>query len=280
MGNTCCVLLVDDDRNFSGLIKAYLESIIQARAVLLHTLDRFWHTLKENSFDNILMDSRLPNSTGIEMTEYLKNREFSLPVVMLTGEGSEQIAVKGICDGAIEQAGCRAQQVAGELLQFSKPTSDQNEWIEINKTIERGLTLLRGNLSSIDVDLTVKFGEDLPLLNGNAQQIQDLWVTFLLLAINACANGKFHLIQIEATIPENKPLLIKFADDEGEIPKEQINNLFEPVLLPPGLGRGTGMQLSICRDIVCQHNGTITTNMSKAGTVFTIQFSGERISHG
>lgn len=181
---------------------------------------------------------------------------------------------------AIEQAGWRTQQVVDELLHFSQPTSDQNEWVNINETIQRALTLVKGNLSNIDVELKINLAESLPNLIGNARQLQDLWVNLLLLARNASADGKAHTIQITTSSAENGKVVIELSDDGNMIPEEQMKNLFEPVLLPPGLGRGTGMELSICREIVRQHNGTIKASSSVAGTVFTIEFTGEVISHG
>lgn len=181
---------------------------------------------------------------------------------------------------AIEKAGWRTQQVVDELLHFSQPTSDQNDWININENIEKALMLVKGNLSSSNISLSVVYGNDLPSVHGNARQLQDLWVNLLLLARNASADGKPHQIQISTTHSDNGNLVIEIADDGAKIPDEQMDNLFEPVLLPPGIGRGTGLELSICREIVRQHNGTIKAESSYAGTVFKIEFSGEMISHG
>jgi len=130
------------------------------------------------------------------------------------------------------------------------------------------------------VELVVNLADSLPNLVGNARQIQDLWVNLLLLARNASADGKAHTIQITTSAAENGKIMIELSDDGNMIPEEQMKNLFEPVLLPPGLGRGTGLELSICREIVRQHNGTIKASSSMAGTVFTIEFTGEVISHG
>jgi signal transduction histidine kinase len=51
--------------------------------------------------DAILLDFRLPDMTGLEFLDHLKQQsDSSLPVIMLTGQGDERIAVQAIKRGA------------------------------------------------------------------------------------------------------------------------------------------------------------------------------------
>jgi signal transduction histidine kinase len=62
------------------------------------------------------------------------------------------------------------------------------------------------------------------------------------------------------------------VNDDGEIiPPEQLASIFEPVFTGPAAGRGTGLELSICREIVRQHRGQIgAASASGQGTTFTV----------
>lgn len=57
--------------------------------------------LAQHKPDCILLDYQLPETTGLEFLEELRDedREISLPVIMLTGEGSESIAVEAMRKG-------------------------------------------------------------------------------------------------------------------------------------------------------------------------------------
>lgn len=56
--------------------------------------------VKKNQFDCILLDYSLPGSDGIEVLIELKNINCYIPVIMLTGQGNENIAATAIKKGA------------------------------------------------------------------------------------------------------------------------------------------------------------------------------------
>jgi two-component system, NtrC family, sensor kinase len=66
---------------------------------------------------------------------------------------------------------------------------------------------------------------------------------------------------------------VEVRDNGIPIPAEQYDKIFEPQLLPAGTGRGTGMELSLCREIVRQNNGQIQISGNGKETAFSITFS-------
>jgi signal transduction histidine kinase/FixJ family two-component response regulator len=97
------LLLVEDDTvdrmavrrtlRAAGLDVALTEVSDHAEALL---------ALREREFDCILLDYRLPDSDGLAVLRDLRERGITAPVVMLTGQGDEQLAVEIMKAGALD----------------------------------------------------------------------------------------------------------------------------------------------------------------------------------
>jgi PAS domain S-box-containing protein len=173
---------------------------------------------------------------------------------------------------AIIKAGWKAQEVVQKLLDFSRPTTDTLEHLSVNKTIESALSLVRHQIEANGVNIIVKLDTDLPEVVANSHQLEDLWVNLLLLARDATADGNKHTITITSTKKlDHSSVIVEVIDDGKLILPEQIDSIFEPNFTGPSGGRGSGMELSICREIVRQHGGEIRAESSPAlGTVFRV----------
>jgi len=178
---------------------------------------------------------------------------------------------------AIEKAGWRAQSVIQELVKFSEPGKSSNDLVSINETIDKALLLTGAHIQSNGfTNLAVNLASNLPLVRGNVQQLEDLWVTLLILARNATIESQNHEIKIKSFKTTNPSgVNVTISDDGIPIHKDQLETIFEPQLIPTGLGRGTGIELSLCREIVRQHQGTISAKIVDDITIFEILIPGE-----
>jgi PAS domain S-box-containing protein len=180
--------------------------------------------------------------------------------------------------GSIISAGWRAQHVIQELLKFSEKPKNSIELVAINETIEKAVLLVGAHLqTNRSTNLIVTLAEGLPDVRGNLQQLEDLWVTLLLLAREATTDDKPHNVKIKTSTSEGgNTILIELSDDGQPIQEDQLAKIFEPQLIPTGLGRGTGIELSLCREIVRQHSGNISVKIVEGHTVFSIQLPGSK----
>src|SRR5512139_2446889 len=93
------VLLVDDEPS----VRAALKELVQGRgwepllarsgAEALDLLDRA---------DAVVTDFSMPEMDGMELLRVVRERDESLPVILLTAHGSERLAVRAIKTGAYE----------------------------------------------------------------------------------------------------------------------------------------------------------------------------------
>ncbi len=172
---------------------------------------------------------------------------------------------------AIEAAGWRVQEVIQRLMEFSKPGSGAMEALSVNATIERALAMVSEQIRSAGISLEAQLSQDDLQVKGNSRQLEDLWLNLLLLARDATSDDRPHRIAIQSFMSEHGWILVTVSDDGAPIPQEDLETIFEPNFIGPAIGRGTGVELSICREIVRQHNGKIEVDsLPRRDTIFRV----------
>ena len=91
------ILLVDDDRELTSLLKELLE--MEGFNVVLATDGEQALKLLDASIDLLLLDIKMPRKYGIETLKELR-QNFQTPVIMLTARGSDLDRVLGLELGA------------------------------------------------------------------------------------------------------------------------------------------------------------------------------------
>jgi two-component system cell cycle sensor histidine kinase/response regulator CckA len=178
---------------------------------------------------------------------------------------------------AIEAAGWRVQEVVQRLMEFSKPGSGAMEVLSVNATIERALAMVGEQIRSAGIHLEVDLNPDPLWVKGNTRQLEDLWLNLLLLARDATSDDQPHRIIIRSFPAEPGWMVVTVSDDGTAIPQKDLETIFEPNFIGSAIGRGTGMELSICREIVRQHSGEIEVeSISRRDTIFRVSLSAHK----
>jgi len=95
------ILLIEDDISFCKLLERFL--IKKAFEVTIaFSAEEARLAIKNESFDLILTDLRLPDSDGIGLMKEFKNSNPDIPVVLMTGYSDVNTAVKAIKNGAAD----------------------------------------------------------------------------------------------------------------------------------------------------------------------------------
>jgi DNA-binding NtrC family response regulator len=93
------ILLVDDDPVIRFGIRSFLES--QGMQVTeADNVQRAQEKFRATCPDAAIVDFSLPDGDGLELLEHFKNIDPDLPVIVLTGQGSIEVAVRAIKQGA------------------------------------------------------------------------------------------------------------------------------------------------------------------------------------
>lgn len=95
------ILIVDDDEISCRLFAKVLEGDghkVQQAGSGEEALDR----LRNESYDLLLVDVRMPGITGLDVTRAMRQEQPSLPVIVMTAFGSIETAVEAINEGAYD----------------------------------------------------------------------------------------------------------------------------------------------------------------------------------
>ena len=93
------VLLVDDEPSVLFTLSQLLKSR-GVEAVLAHSGKEALEKIED--VDSVVTDYSMPGMDGVQLLQAIRERDESLPVIMMTAHGSERIAVRAMKSGAYE----------------------------------------------------------------------------------------------------------------------------------------------------------------------------------
>lgn len=165
----------------------------------------------------------------------------------------------------------RIAEIVRNLLNFSRTSKigDSRE-VDVNQIIERTLSLTEAQMIKARISVTRELSDDLPMLQGNPGQLQQVFVNIAINAYQAMAKigGAFTV----STKNLGDHVLIKFSDTGPGISPEDIETIFEPFYTTKDEMEGTGLGLAISRGIIHAHGGKIEAGGEHGnGAVFTVE---------
>ncbi len=95
------VLFVDDEDDFRETIVKRLNAR-KIQAMGAESGARALEILKDNDFDVIVLDVKMPGMDGIETLRHIKQMKPEIEVIMLTGHASVEFGLKGMQLGAFD----------------------------------------------------------------------------------------------------------------------------------------------------------------------------------
>lgn len=119
------LLLVEDESDHARLVARHLKRAGDYDLMVVATATEALSALQEKSFDVVLLDYFLPDMNGLEFLERCRDLAAAPPIIMVTGQGNERIAVDAMKRGA-----------ADYLIKSGDYFSTINH--VINRTLEQG----------------------------------------------------------------------------------------------------------------------------------------------
>jgi DNA-binding NtrC family response regulator len=95
------VLLVDDEEGYVNVLAKRMTKRQVEVSIALSGSEAI-QTLRKKDFDVAVVDLKMEDIDGIEVLKIFKKMDPELPVVMLTGHGSEKAARDGLALGAFD----------------------------------------------------------------------------------------------------------------------------------------------------------------------------------
>jgi signal transduction histidine kinase len=158
--------------------------------------------------------------------------------------------------------------VVSRVLGMSKAQSGAFKSFPLDGAADSAVLLLRLKFQQAGVEATVVSEPDLPFVEGNPGQIQQVFLNLLLNAVQAMPKGgKLSLRVAREPGPQGEVISVRIADTGSGISPEILPKIFESFFT--SREDGTGLGLAIVKRILRDHRGDIVVESSgPAGTTF------------
>jgi DNA-binding NtrC family response regulator len=87
------VLIVDDEPTYRIVLTQTLKGCGHTTQAC-ETGDDAISLLQKNKFDVVLLDYKMPGTSGINVLQWMYGMKMDIPVILITGYGSEEIALE------------------------------------------------------------------------------------------------------------------------------------------------------------------------------------------
>jgi two-component system, NtrC family, sensor kinase len=170
--------------------------------------------------------------------------------------------------GLIKSEAFRCKSITTGLLDFSRIRTGNRQPLDIGEILGSSANLISHQKRGDNIEIALEIGDDLPLVNADAGQLQQALIALATNAIDAMPDGG--KLTFRATSQRNR-IAVEVEDTGVGIPTEDMSKIFEPFYTTKEVGKGTGLGLAVCYGIITDHGGrlSVRSNVGK-GTTFTI----------
>jgi len=135
-GGRLHILLADDDDDFVNLIAKELSEGQGHTTTVARSGDEAVKLLETSAgrFDILLLDYDMRGMDGLGVLRWMRSKEVELPVIMLTGAGSEEVAVDAMKLGAYDYV--RKEQIDLPHLSVVIQATHERRMFRIERTLE------------------------------------------------------------------------------------------------------------------------------------------------
>lgn len=169
----------------------------------------------------------------------------------------------------IESAGNRISGMVQSLKSYSRSDSDQKwEEVDIREGIHDTLQLTSNRIKYYDIQINL---DNIPKIRANAAALNQVWTNIILNAADAMGKNGSLSIQCKTI---GQQIIVTIEDSGPGIKEENLDRIFESNFSTKksGVKFGLGIGLSISKDIVEQHGGSISAkNSENGGAIFTVR---------
>lgn len=199
-----------------------------------------------------------------QIIEYLKDRE--IPQFLAN----------------IKEAGGRAGNIVNNMLEFSRSSHGEKNWVDVPKLIAQTIEFNRNTgfdeqKKMANIKVSSKFSADFPLVFASAAELQQVFLNLLSNAYQALAAKDFDsatepLINISGYLRKTEAV-IEVSDNGPGIKDSVKDHIFEPFFTTKEVGKGTGLGLSVSYFIITEHHkGNISVDSQYGkGATFRIR---------
>jgi two-component system, NtrC family, sensor kinase len=148
--------------------------------------------------------------------------------------------------------------------------------LDLNSMLRKLCDAMEPALDKRNIRLVERFADNLPLMAGSSDRLQQLFLNLINNSLDAMPDGGE--IQLH-TLSEGKPgktqrIAVDFIDTGVGMTPEVMSHIFDPLYTTKDRGHGTGLGLVIVSQIVSEHGGRVEVESELGkGTRFRLTFA-------
>ncbi len=172
----------------------------------------------------------------------------------------------------MDMAANRVAKIVADLKNFSRQSNvTEIHPIQVNTAVRNALRLAQTTLRKSGVQIELDFIENLPLIEGNLQSIEQILLNIIINAIQAIDHdhGRIH-ISTGFQIKDGR-IYVRISDNGRGINPSISDKIFLPFVTDKQVEGGTGLGLSVTYSLVKAHEGEIAFQSRPGeGTTFSV----------
>jgi signal transduction histidine kinase len=164
-------------------------------------------------------------------------------------------------------------KIVEQILDFARTTEPQFAPVSLNELVDELGLLVRHKLANQGIKLVRDLQTDLPLVAGDAQQLEQAFLNLMLNAAEAMPSGGTLTIKSSWLVADGQPtqVTMEFKDTGAGMSEELQKRAFKTVLATTK-AKGSGLGLAIVGRIIETHHGQVRVR-SRIGRGTTIRIS-------
>ena len=252
-----------------GLVEARTQSLVASNREVQQTLDQL------RSAQELLLQSEKMAAVGQLVSGVA--HELNNPLAGVLGYAqlclarAEDPKLRRSLERICEESD-RAARIVRNLLTFSRKSSAEAHYIDVNDVLNQTIALREYDLRVSNVKIIRRLVPRSLYTMADSHQMQQVFLNLINNAAQAIRSkgGRGHILCRTET--DANRIRVRIADDGPGIAPEDLGRIFDPFFTTKDVGQGTGLGLSICFGILQQHGGTIrAANRPEGGAEIVVE---------
>jgi two-component system cell cycle sensor histidine kinase/response regulator CckA len=162
----------------------------------------------------------------------------------------------------------RVKAIARDLSAFSRP-QERVDVVDVRTVLESALRMT--SHVALQRARVIRELSGVPLVRANEARLAQVFLNLLLNAAQSLSEGDPSQQEIRVTARQTGTKVeVEVSDTGAGISPEHLPRLFEPFFTTKPAGQGSGLGLSICKNIVTELGGTISVESRPGKTTFRV----------
>ncbi|HVU02047.1 MAG TPA: ATP-binding protein [Polyangiaceae bacterium] len=171
----------------------------------------------------------------------------------------------------IGSAATRILKFSRDLVAYARPATEIPGPVSLSDVLRQAEGFCEHEFQQSDVSYSAELPQDCPRVLGQSGPLVQVFVNLFTNACHAMSERGGRLAVTVECADGAGALTVSITDTGVGIPAESIGKIFDPFFTTKEKGRGSGLGLSIVREILTAHSGTIeATSAVGEGTTFRL----------